>query len=207
MAWFIARRPGGVIAGALAFRRHCIQVFEGYAGTSESGFRTEVESEQALARGEHLMAAIDAHEHTNLTGPAADEAARRLETFGARARFQGRVVLDESRLRRLMTRHDPAIYPGEYVTCVHDHGKALCERARHRRSEGLPDRGGCKPLACRNVALTPENAAAWQREIDRIDRRIASRPPLPPLLQHRLEARRAEITAFLHRNTTTRETA
>ena len=55
LAWFIARRPGGAIAGALAFRHHAIQMFEGYAGTSDSGFRAEVESEQALARGEHLV--------------------------------------------------------------------------------------------------------------------------------------------------------
>lgn len=207
LAWFIARRPGGVIAGALAFRHHCVQVFEGYAGTSESGFRAEVESEQALSRGEHLMAAIDAHEHTDLTGPAAEEAARRLEAFGARARFQGKVVLDDNRLRRLMAKHDPAVYPGEYITCVHDHAKALCERARRGRTEGLPDHGGCKPLACRNVALTPENTAAWQREVDRITHRLASRPTLPPLLRHRLESRRAEITAFLLENTTARESA
>jgi integrase len=200
LAWYIARRPGGVIAGALAFRHHCIQVFEGYAGTSDSGFRAEVESEQALARGEHLIAAIDAHEHTTLTGPAADEAARRLKEFGTRARFHGTVILDEARLRRLMTRHDPAVYPGHYVTCVHDHTKALCEKARNRRSENLPDHGGCKPLACHNVALTNENTAAWQRGINRINHRLASRPPLPPLLQHQLQARHEEITAFLQRN-------
>ncbi|MFI5979215.1 hypothetical protein [Streptomyces sp. NPDC051452] len=203
LAWYIARRPGGVIAGALAFRHHCIQVFEGYAGTSDSGFRAEVESEQALARGEHLMTAIDTHEHTTLTGPAAEEAARRLQEFGTRARFDGQIVLDEARLRRLMARHDPAVYPGQYVTCVHDHSKALCEKARNRRSEGLPDHGGCKPLACHNVALSPENTAAWQHEIDRIDQRLTTRPSLPPLLQHRLQARRDEITAFLKRNNTT----
>ena len=197
LAWFIARRPGGVIAGALAYRHHCVQVFEGYAGTSESGFRAEVESEQALARGQHLMASIDAHQHTQLTGPAADEATRRLEEFGNRAGFRGKVVLDDSRLRRLMTRHDPAVYPGEYVTCVHDHSKALCEKARSRRSEGLPDHGGCKPLACRNVALTPGNVASWHGEIDKITERLAARPPLPPLLRRRLEDRRTEITAFL----------
>ena len=199
LAWFIARRPGGVIAGALAYRHHCVQVFEGYAGTSESGFRAEVESEQALARGQHLMASIDAHQHTQLTGPAADEATRRLEEFGERAGFRGKVVLDDSRLRRLMTRHDPAVYPGEYVTCVHDHSKALCEKARSRRSEGLPDHGGCKPLACRNVALTPGNVASWHGEIDKITERLAARPPLPPLLRRRLEDRRTEITAFLDR--------
>ncbi len=130
-----------------------------------------------------------------------------METFGARARFQGKVVLDDNRLRRLMAKHDPAVYPGEYITCVHDHAKALCERARHRGSEGLPDHGGCKPLACRNVALTPENIAAWQREIDRITKRLATRPTLPPLLRHRLEERRAEITAFLMKNTAVREPA
>jgi hypothetical protein len=207
LAWFIARRPGGVIAGALAYRHLSIQMFEGYAGTSESGFRAEVESEQALARSEHLMAAIDAHEHTSLTGPAAAEAARRLADFGAQARFHGNVVVDDKRLRRLMARHDPAIYPGQYITCVHDHTKALCEKARHRRGEGLPDHGGCKPLACHNVALTGENTAAWQREIDRIDQRLGSRPPLPPLLQHRLQARRTEIVAFLTRNTAAQEPA
>jgi integrase len=201
LAWFIARRPGGVIAGALAYRHHCVQVFEGYAGTSESGFRAEVESEQALARGQHLMAAVEAHQHTQLAGPAAGEAASRLEKFGSRAGFGGKVVLDDNRLRRLMARHDPAVYPGEYVTCVHDHSKALCEKARSRRAEGLPDHGGCKPLACHNVALTDDNIASWHGEIDKITQRLGARPPLPPLLRRRLEDRRTEITAFLKRAT------
>jgi hypothetical protein len=47
LAWFIARRPGGAIAGALQYRHQCIQMFEGYAGTSDSGFRDEAEAEQA----------------------------------------------------------------------------------------------------------------------------------------------------------------
>jgi hypothetical protein len=206
LAWFIARRPGGTIAGALQYRHHGIQVFEGYAGTSDSGFRAEVESEQALARGEHYLAMVDAHEHTELTGPAAAEAARRLEDFGHRARFQGTVVTDERRLKRIMKREDPAVYPGTFITCVHDHSKALCERARKGRFEGLPDHGQCQPLACRNVALTSNNTEAWRAELDRIDRRLAARPPLPPLMQHRLMSRRAEIEAFLNRDTNIPET-
>lgn len=85
LAWFIARRPGGSIAGAIQYRHLSVQMFEGYAGTSDSGFRAEVESEQALARGEHLLAMIDAHEHTQLAGPAASEAARWLNLFGDHA--------------------------------------------------------------------------------------------------------------------------
>ena len=36
-------------------------MFEGYAGTSESGFRGEVEAEQTLQRGERLLAMIENH--------------------------------------------------------------------------------------------------------------------------------------------------
>jgi hypothetical protein len=51
LAWFIARQPGGVIAGSMAYRHHRVQMFEGYAGTSASGFRAEVEAEDAIAFG------------------------------------------------------------------------------------------------------------------------------------------------------------
>jgi len=99
-----------------------------------------------------------------------------------------------------MKRNDPAIYPGEYITCVHNAATALCEKAKRSRAESLPEYGGCLPLACRNVTLTAENVQAWQRELARIERRQAARPPLPPLLAARLTARHAEITEFLTRN-------
>ena len=146
LAWFIARRPGGAIAGALAFRHHAIQMFEGYAGTSESGFRAEVESEQALARGKQLVDLADTHQHTDITGPAADEAIRRLEHFALNADgFAGDVISDDHRLKRLMKRHDPAIYPGTYVTCVYRHDKALCRRDSEIAGP-TTELADCKPL-------------------------------------------------------------
>ena len=174
-------------------------MFEGYAGTSDSGFRAEVESEQALARGEQLLAMIDQHEHTNLAGPAAGEAARRLQEFGQHASFRGTVISDEHRLRRLMARNDPAIYPDKYVTCVHTHATALCQQRRDHRGALRPDIGSCKPLACRNVALSPDNIANLRAEITHIDRDLAARPLLPPLLRHQLQSRRNDIETFLAR--------
>ncbi len=81
LAWHIARRPGRVIAGALQYRHHAIQMFESYAATSASGFRAEVEAEQAITRGEHLLAMTDLHQHHQLTSPAAAEAAARLNAL------------------------------------------------------------------------------------------------------------------------------
>lgn len=200
LAWFIARRPGGAIAGAIAYRHLSVQMFEGYAGTSDSGFRAEVEAEQALARGEHLLAVIDAHDHQALDGPAGKEAARRLEQFG-QSRFQGMVVTDRRRLLRLMKRDDPAIYPDRYVTCVYKQATALCQQQRDGSGELRPSLPSCKPMTCRNVALTPENIDTWVVEVEQIDRDLAARPLLPPLLTHQLQSRRDEITKFLDRHT------
>ncbi len=47
LAWFIARRPGGVVAGALQYRHHSIQMFEGYADPRElhqTGEKSQVAS-------------------------------------------------------------------------------------------------------------------------------------------------------------------
>ena len=100
LAWFIARRPGGSIAGAIAYRHLSIQMFEGYASTSDSGFRAEVEAEQALARGEDLMSIATDHPHPAISGPAADEASRRLSTLSADSSFAGTVLTDRPRIAR-----------------------------------------------------------------------------------------------------------
>lgn len=193
LAWFIARRPGGVIA----CRHHRVQMFEGYAGSSASGFRAEVECEQALARGEHLLTMVDRHEHKTLAGPAADEAARRLDDLGANAGFAGVVITDPRRLKCLLARADPQIiHPGDYVTCVFDPDKALCLRGEAHPTPLLRQ---CRPLECRNVALTTDNVQTWREEIMTIEARIATRPALPPLIVDRLQQRRDQITAFLHR--------
>lgn len=99
-----------------------------------------------------------------------------------------------------MRRHEPAIYPGRYVTCVHDHTKAVCTKARTGRAEGLPDHGECQPLRCANVALTPDNHTAWQQALASIDTRLANPLPPPPLVERDLRRRRAEIVEFLQRS-------
>jgi hypothetical protein len=47
-----------------------------------------------------------------------------------------------------MDRHDPSIYPGQYVTCVYNPDRALCQRR-----DGAE--GPCLPTASRWHAATP----------------------------------------------------
>lgn len=120
LAWFIARRPGGAIAGAIQYRHQHIQMFEGYAGSSASGFRAEVEAEEALARGHFLGEMGLEVEHVRLTGPAARDAEQRLAGFARHATFDGQVITDQARLRRVLAHHDPHVYTGTFVTCAYN---------------------------------------------------------------------------------------
>ncbi|WP_145940856.1 hypothetical protein [Corynebacterium glyciniphilum] len=199
LAWYIARRPGGSIAGAIAYRHHSIQMFEGYAGTSESGFRAEVEAEEALARGEELLALIDRNEHTELAGPAAGEARRRLEAMQHNPAFLGTVSTDRHRFLRLITHNGPSVYPGKYVTCVYTKERALC-RSASPDPEDVPDMSNCKPLTCRNVALTGENIKTWREELHKLDGILASPGLLPPALGARLTTRREKVASYLSRH-------
>ncbi|MGV9236592.1 hypothetical protein [Streptomyces nigra] len=197
LAWYIARRPGGVIAGAVQYRHLGIHMFEGYAGTSESGFRAEVEAEQAMQRGEHLLALANDHQH-ELRGPAANEAAARLADFRQHTGFTGSVITDPARMRRILARHNPEVYPGTYVTCVFNPEQALCRpRTNSTSDRALPVPLDCKPLECRNVALTHDNAAALNAQAERLDARLHAHPVLPPLIHTDLERRRDAIRTFL----------
>lgn len=197
LAWFIARQPGGVIAGSIAYRHHRVQMFEGYAGTSASGFRAEAEAEDAIARGEQLCDLITSHGHHALTGPAAAQAEARLTGLERHVTFDGKVITDARRLKRIMDRHDPRIYPGEYVTCIYNPDRALCRRNGDANGPSLPD---CQPLACRNVALDSGNIAALTRHRTHLEQALQPGGLIAPYLRHRLEEQLSEMTAFLARH-------
>jgi len=183
LAWFIARQYGGTIAGTIQYRHHSIQMFEGYAGTSESGFRGEVEAEQTLQRGERLLAMIENHEHHDLRGPAAHEAQTRLNNLQRSRAYTGSVVTDRRRLLRIIHREDPHIYLGHFVTCVYNPDKALCRRQLTTDGDQtMPDLASCQPLQCRNVALTSENVKALTTQLHKLDTHLAEAHVLAPTL-------------------------
>ncbi len=194
LAWFIARRPGGVIAGALQYRHHRVQMFEGYAGTSASGFRDEVESEEALARCDKLGALAADPACRTLTGPAAEEAESRLAAFATLGPFAGKIITDPKRLARHLRQHDPHIYPGTYVTCIYNPDRALCTRGDDSNGPSLND---CVPLQCRNVALAPDNRLALRQRLRGLDDTLAGDDMLAPYIRHQLAGQREELAEFL----------
>jgi len=96
------------------------------------------------------------------------EATRWLEEFADNARFAGTVLTDAHRLKRLMRRHDSAIYPGAFATWVFNPDKALCQQHRDSHGTTHPVQGTCRPLECGNVALSSDNIDALRRDCDQI---------------------------------------
>ncbi|WAZ26897.1 site-specific integrase [Streptomyces cinnabarinus] len=198
LAWFIARRPGGTIAGALQYRHQGIQMFEGYAGTSDSGFRDEVEAEEALARGQFLAEMGADVDRPTLAGPAGAEAGARLAEFARHTLFDGQVVTDEARLRRIVPRHDPHLYPGTFVTCVYNPDRALCRAPADTGHQ--PILADCQPLACRNTALTPANHNALAGHLTQLEDALEDGARLAPYVRHRLQEQHRATAAFLARH-------
>jgi hypothetical protein len=55
IAWHIANRPFGAIAGIIQYKHASVAAFEGYAGSSRSGFRAEIETERRLGQIEDIL--------------------------------------------------------------------------------------------------------------------------------------------------------
>ncbi|WP_420036103.1 hypothetical protein ACN2WE_31230 [Streptomyces sp. cg28] len=167
-------------------------------GTSNSGFRDEVEAEEALTRGQALAAMTTDPDRPRLTGPAGAEAEARLATLAQHTAFDGQVVTDEARLRRIIARHDPHLYPGRFITCVYNPDRALCRRPD--ATADTPAMGECQPLACRNTALTPANHHALTEHLAELTAALADSDRLAPYLRHRLTEQHTTTKAFLTRH-------
>jgi hypothetical protein len=120
-----------------------------------------------------------------LTGPAGAQAEARLAELARHTVFDGQVVTDEARLRRILARHDTHVYPGTFVTCVYNPDRALCRSPQDPADQ--PALADCQPLACRNTALTSANRQALASHLARLEDTLANGDRLAPYVRHRLE--------------------
>ncbi|KOG33086.1 hypothetical protein AQJ84_27550 [Streptomyces resistomycificus] len=156
-------------------------------------------AEEAFARGQFLAKLGADDNRPSLTGPAGEEAEARLAELARHTVFDGQVVTDEARLRRILARHDTRLNPGTFITCVYNPDRALC-----RMSEGPADQpvmADCKPLVCRNTALTPANRQALTGHFARLEDALADSDRLALYIRHHLEEQRRATAAFLTRHT------
>ncbi|MFE1802327.1 hypothetical protein ACFW9L_40025 [Streptomyces sp. NPDC059517] len=101
LAWFIRRKPRGLIAASIQYGHAYTQMLQGYAGSYEAGFLDDFAFEDWLFRMEGIAEderRLLAGEH--VSGPAAD--AYRYRAQAASREFAGRVLNSERHARDML---------------------------------------------------------------------------------------------------------
>ncbi|OIJ85071.1 hypothetical protein BIV25_45030 [Streptomyces sp. MUSC 14] len=186
LAWFIRRRPRGLIAASIQYGHAHTRMLQGYAGTYESGFPDEYAFEDWLYRLECLAddeQALTSGEH--VSGPAAD--AYRYRVNAASREFAGRVLTKERQARDLLSNTLLQIYHGEGMTCVLNPATAACQ-LRGNADDPLvtPDTDDCRPK-CPNLARTDRDIQYVKRRATELAEIVAD--PLAPPIRHERERR------------------
>ncbi|MDI9979468.1 hypothetical protein [Rhodococcus sp. IEGM 1307] len=155
VAWHIARQPFGVVAGKIQYKHVRVAMFEGYAGTSASGFRSEVDDERALAQMDSFLEQYEDFK-AGVRTPA-----RLVEQFDQIRTelddFPGRVV-DHARVRAMLANTARTYFPGVLNDCYFDSKTALC--LSQPSTAATPVTNHCRPELCRNSCVTTAHAPA-----------------------------------------------
>lgn len=153
LAWYIRRRPRGLVAGAIQYGHVHTRLIQGYAGDYDSGFSDDYAFEDFLARMEELAEDQEALANgEKLSGPAAGTYRDRV--IAAHRNYAGHVLKSDREARELMANPLLKIFHGHGMTCVFDPQQAACQ-LRGTRDDPLvtPDVDDCRPR-CPNIART-----------------------------------------------------
>ncbi|WP_156526205.1 hypothetical protein [Mycobacterium adipatum] len=189
LAWFIRRRPRGLVAGSIQYGHVHTRMIQGYAGAYDSGFPDELAFEEFLSRLEQF--ADDEHAlHTgeHVSGPAAQTYRNRIRA--GNDRFAGHVVTTTRQARDLLANPSLQIHHGEAMTCVFDATKAACQLQGHRDDPMVtPDIDDCQPN-CRNLARTDRDIIAVRRYRTRLADTV--KDTAAPPIRHQRELQELE---------------
>ncbi|MGK5171823.1 hypothetical protein [Geodermatophilus sp. CPCC 205761] len=188
LAWYICRRPRGLVAASIQYGHLFTTVTLGYAGNAASGFPDDYAFERFLARLEALGDAqrrLDDGEH--VSGPSADVYRQRLGD--ASLRFPGITLTSGHQARGLLRSPTLQVYEGRGMTCVFDPARARCRLRQGQVDEQItPDLDDCHPN-CLNIAETDSDVDVLRERVPPL-REIVGDPLVPPL---RVERERAEL--------------
>lgn len=190
LAWHIAHQPFGVVAGARQYQHTKIAVFEGYAGTSLSGFAAEVAAEEALARLDYVT---DLYRDWDAGGRATGGAAPRIAAEFDRIRGElgdlPGMVADQARLQVMLRHLTRTLHPGVLNDCFFNADTAACVKHATRLGRPVPAHNMCLrcPNARRSAVHLPRLTAAREQA-----QALFGQHARLPVLQHKA------ITGYLN---------
>ncbi|MGS1018119.1 hypothetical protein [Allosphingosinicella humi] len=165
LAWFIANQPFGVAAGRIQFGHAADLMFEGYAGTSPSGFRDEIEQERELARMTDIVELYEDHISGHSPGgPFGRRLGDEFDSIQRQLEALPGVVVSDERRNKMLKNLAVTLHPGFLNDCFYYPDHALC------RLSGDTDQGprwsACQPAKCPNSCVSQKHRVAITECID-----------------------------------------
>ncbi|MCX5124826.1 hypothetical protein [Streptomyces sp. NBC_00347] len=162
LAWHIAHQPFGVVAGARQYKHAAITMFEGYAGTSASGFADEVAAEEAVAKLDYVE---DLYHDWNEGGASAGGSSQRVEAEFDRVRNElgdlPGAVASPARLRTLLHHLTRTLHPGVLNDCFYQAESAVCRKRVKPLGRPVPMLDMC--MRCPNSRRSAVHAPRLER--------------------------------------------
>ncbi|GAA2246726.1 integrase [Streptomyces atrovirens] len=196
LAWHIAHQPFGVVAGARQYKHAAIIMFEGYAGTSASGFADEVAAEEAVAKLDYVE---DLYHDWNEGGRSAGGAAQRIAAEFDRIRSElgdlPGAVASPSRLRTLLHHLTKTLHPGVLNDCFYQAETAVCRKRAKPLGRPVPMLDMC--MRCPNSRRSAIHVPRLERAHDMAESELGEATGLPRLQQLAITEHLATLTRLI----------
>jgi integrase len=186
VAWHIANRPFGTVAGLIQYKHSGIAAYEGYAGSSRSGFRNEVERERALGQLDDVLTYFEHHRAGEvLMGPAAARISGELQQAADKIDPLPGHIADPARVRAMLAHVAKTLFVGVLSDCFFDPATALCLNGKSDHS--TPAMAQCRPDRCPNSCITSRHRPLWAKAIADGEELLRTKR-LSPLQREAIEA-------------------
>ena len=165
VAWYIANRPFGVVAGKIQYKHASVAMFDGYAGSSASGFRQEVEQEHHLGQLDDIVVHYEAAQRgENLAGPGAARITHEIDRVAQEMGSLPGVIADSKRVKAMLAHLARTLHVGYLNDCFFEPATALC-LGQAKDSATEPILSSCAPDRCPNSCIARQHLPAWQAAI------------------------------------------
>lgn len=165
VAWYIANRPFGVVAGKIQYKHASVAMFDGYAGSSTSGFRQEVEQEHHLGQLDDIVVHYEAAQRSErLAGPAASRVAHEIDRVAQEIGCLPGVIANGKRVKAMLAHLARTLHVGYLNDCFFEPATALC-LSQSTASASQPILSNCAPDRCPNSCVARRHLPAWQAAI------------------------------------------
>jgi hypothetical protein len=198
LAWHIRNRPFCHVAGAIQYQHAQVTMFEGYAGTTRSGFAQEVQAEREAANLAELFdLVVGALVGRGLAGQGGALLARRVRAISEEMGGLEGVIAHPERVKSMLKSEAANLHPALLNDCFFDPAVAKCLRGApdDQRHSPVPNR--CEPFRCTNAVISAKHRPLWEDEHARVDELLKAARAMPAAQRVVLMTRKGQIEDVL----------